>query len=115
LNPAYFDEKVTLFEVHRALLNGCFCNNIESSEHRDEARFEKRHLEYQKKAVDEVQVYQDAQIVEERRRQEGKTPRCGSSVKRSNGMGNGGTRNQLRSEDEKPSLSVSARITSLRI
>jgi len=75
LNPAYFDEKLTLFEVHRALLNGCFCNNVESREHRDEARFEKRHREYQKKALDEVQVYQDVQAVQESRRLEGKAPR----------------------------------------
>lgn len=75
LNPAYFDEKLTLFEVHRALLNGCFCNNVESFELRDEARFEKRHREYQKKALDEVQVYQDVQAVEERRRLGGKAPR----------------------------------------
>jgi hypothetical protein len=75
LNPAYFDEKLTLFEVHRALLNGCFCNNVESCELRDEARFEKSHREYQKKALDEVQVYQDVQAVEERRRLEGKAPR----------------------------------------
>jgi hypothetical protein len=75
LNPAYFDEKLTLFEVHRALLNGCFCNSIESCELRDETRFEKRHREYQRKALDEVQVYQNVQAVEERRRLEGKAPR----------------------------------------
>jgi hypothetical protein len=75
LDPAYFDEKLTLFEVHRALLDGCFCNNVESYELRDEARFEKRRREYQKKALDEVQVYQDVQAVEESRRLEGKAPR----------------------------------------
>src|ERR1700723_184593 len=75
LNPAYFDEKLTLFEVHRALLNSCFCNNVESSEHRDEARFEKKHREHQKKALDEVQVYQDVRAVEERRYLEGKPPK----------------------------------------
>jgi hypothetical protein len=75
LNPAYFDEKLTLFEVHRALLNGSFCNNIESCEHRDEARFEKKHCEYRKDALDEVQVYQDVQAVEDRRRVEGKAPK----------------------------------------
>ena len=75
LNPAYFDEKLTLFEVHRALLNGCFCNNVESCELRDEAHFEKRHREYEREALDEVQVYQDVQAVEERRRLEGKAPR----------------------------------------
>jgi hypothetical protein len=75
LNPAYFDEKLTLFEVHRALLNGCSCNNVESCERRDEARFEKRHREYQKKALDEVQVYRDVQAVEKSRRLEGKAPR----------------------------------------
>jgi hypothetical protein len=75
LDPAYFDEKLTLFEVHRALLNGCFCNNVEGSEHRDEAHFEKRHREYQKKALDEVQVYRDVEAVEECRRLEGKAPK----------------------------------------
>src|SRR5580693_402694 len=75
LDPGYFDEKLNLFEVHRALLNGYFCNTVECCEHRDEARFEKRLREYQKKALDEVQVYQDLQAVEERRRLEGKSPR----------------------------------------
>lgn len=32
LKGAYFDEKLTLFETHRALLNGYFCNNMDSSE-----------------------------------------------------------------------------------
>ena len=75
LNPEYFDEKLTLFEEHRALLNACFCNNVESCEHRDEARFAQRHREYRKEALDEVQVYQDVQAAEERRRLEGKAPR----------------------------------------
>ena len=26
--PDAFDEKLTLFELHRALLNSCFCNNV---------------------------------------------------------------------------------------
>ena len=75
LKPAYFDEKLTLLEMHRALLNGYFCNNIENSEERDEARFEKLHREYEKTALDEVQVYQDVQAMEESRRMEGKAPR----------------------------------------
>ena len=75
LNPAYFDEKLTLFEVHRALLNGCFCNNVEGSERRDEARFATRHREHEKRMLDDVQVYQDVQTVEESRRLEGKAPR----------------------------------------
>jgi hypothetical protein len=75
LNPAYFDEKLTLFEVHRALLNGCFCNNVEGSERRDEARFAKRHREHEKRMLDEVQVYQDVQAIEESRRLEGRAPK----------------------------------------
>ncbi len=75
LSPAYFDEKLTLFEIHRALLNASFCNNVESCEVRDEARFDKRHGEYRKQALDEVQVYQDVQAVEERRRVEGQAPK----------------------------------------
>ena len=27
LKPGYFDEKLTLFEMHRALLNKFFCSN----------------------------------------------------------------------------------------
>ncbi len=75
LNPAYFDEKLTLFELHRALLNSCFCNNVEGSELRDEARFAKRHREHEKRMLDEVKVYQDVQAIEEIRRTEGKAPR----------------------------------------
>ena len=29
LKPGYLDEKLTLFELHRALLNSFFCNNVE--------------------------------------------------------------------------------------
>jgi hypothetical protein len=75
LKPGYFDEKLTLFEMHRALLNGFFCSNIESSEHRDEARFEKLHREYENRGLDEVQVYREVQAMEENRRTEGKAPR----------------------------------------
>lgn len=75
LNPAYFDEKLTLCEVHRALLNSYFCNNVEGIELRDEARFAKRHREHEKRMVDEVQIYQDVQAMEENRRLEGKAPR----------------------------------------
>jgi hypothetical protein len=75
LKPSYFDEKATLFEIHRAALNGYFCNNTESVENRDAARFEKRHREYEKDNLDEVQVYQDLLDVEERRRMEGKPPK----------------------------------------
>jgi hypothetical protein len=75
LRPSYFDEKATLFELHRAALNGYFCNNIESGENRDAARLEKRHREYEKNDLDEVQVYQDLRAVEEGRRIEGKPPK----------------------------------------
>ena len=75
LRPSYFDEKLTLFEMHRALLNGFFCNNIESSEQRDEAHFEKLHREYETRALDEVEVYRGVQAIEEQRRLEGKTPK----------------------------------------
>ena len=75
LNATYFDEKLTLFEAHSALLNGCFCNNVEGSERRDEARFARRHHEHEKRMLDEVQVYQDVQAVEESRRVEGRAPK----------------------------------------
>jgi hypothetical protein len=75
LNPAYFDEKLTLFEAHRALLNSYFCNNVEGIEVRDEARFAKRHREHEKRMLDEVQVYQDVKAMEENRRIEGRPPK----------------------------------------
>ena len=75
LPPGYFDEKLTLLEMHRALLNGCFCNNIEGIEMRDEARFAQRHREHEKRMLDEVQVYQDLQAIEENRRVDGKAPK----------------------------------------
>ena len=67
-NLAHFGGQLTLFEMRRTLPNGYFCN-IESCEHRDEARFEKRHRE----ALDEVPVYQLVQTAEERQRLERKT------------------------------------------
>jgi hypothetical protein len=75
LAPAYLDERLVLFEDHRARLNAYFCNNIQSCEHQDSARFEKTYREYRQDALDEVQVYRDVQVLEERRRMEGKPPR----------------------------------------
>jgi hypothetical protein len=75
LDSACCDEKVTLFEIHRASLNGYFCNNVGRNEDLDVARFEQKHREYEKNTLDEVQVYRDLQAVEERRRIEGKPPK----------------------------------------
>jgi hypothetical protein len=75
LGPAYFDEKVTLFEIHRASLNSYLCNNVGRNEDRDVARFEQRYREYEETALDEIQVYRDLQAVEDRRRIAGKPPR----------------------------------------
>lgn len=75
LDPVCLDEKVTLFEVHRAALNSYFCNNVGRNEDLDAARFERKHREHEKKALDEVQVYQDLRTIEERRRIEGKPPK----------------------------------------
>lgn len=75
LKDTYLDEKLTLFEMHRALLNSYFCNNVEGIEVQDEAHFAKRHREHEKRMLDEVQVYQDLRSVEERRRLEGRPPK----------------------------------------
>lgn len=75
LDPACFDEKVTLFQIHRASINSYFCNNVGRNEDCDVARFEQVHREYEKEALDEIQVYRDLQAVEERRRIEGKPPK----------------------------------------
>jgi hypothetical protein len=74
LRPEVFDEKLTLFEDHRASLNAYFCNNVEGSEHQDAARFEERHRQYELEALDEVKVYEDARAMEENRRKRGEAP-----------------------------------------
>jgi len=75
LDAACFEEKVTLFEIHRASLNSYFCNNVGRNEDLDTARFEQMHREYEKNILDEIQVYRDLQAVEDRRRIEGKPPK----------------------------------------
>jgi hypothetical protein len=75
LDPACFDEKVTLFEIYRGSINSYFCNNVGRNEDRDVARFEQKYREYEEEALDEIQVYRDIQAVEERRRIEGKPPK----------------------------------------
>lgn len=75
LDSSCFDEELVLFEDHRARLNSYFCSALQRSELRDSARFEARHREYEKNTLDEVQVYRDVQVVEDRRRVEGKPPK----------------------------------------
>ena len=75
MDPACFDEKMTLFETHRASLNSYFCHNVGQNEDRDIAQFERKHREYEKENLDEVQVYRDLQAVEECRRTNGKPPK----------------------------------------
>ncbi len=76
LDASCFDEKVTLFEIHRASLNSYFCNNVGRNEELDVVRFEKKHHEFEKHTLDEAQVYRDLRAVEERRRIEGKPPKA---------------------------------------
>jgi hypothetical protein len=75
LNPSYFDEALAVFEDHRARLNSYFCTTIQRAEQQDAVRFETRHREFEKRALDEVQVYRDVRMVEDRRRVEGKPPK----------------------------------------
>jgi hypothetical protein len=75
LNSRYFDEELILFEDHRARLNSYVCSALQRVEEQDSARFEIRYREYEKNTLDEVQVYHDVRVVEDRRRVEGKPPR----------------------------------------
>jgi hypothetical protein len=70
-----FDEKLTLFEVHRDSLNSYLCNNVGRNEDLDLVRFEKKHDEFEKHTLDEVQIYRDLRAVAERRRIEAKPPK----------------------------------------
>jgi hypothetical protein len=75
LDSSCFDEELVLFEDHRARLNSYLCTALQRSELRDSARFEARYQEYEKSTLDELQVYRDVQVVEDRRRAEGKPPK----------------------------------------
>jgi hypothetical protein len=75
LDSSCFDEELVLFEDHRARLNSYFCSTIQRREQRDSAHFEVRRRQYEQNTLDEVQVYRDVRVVEERRRAEGKPPR----------------------------------------
>jgi len=75
LNPSYFDEELVLFEDHRARLNSFFCSALQRSELQDSARFGTRYREYEKNTLDEVQVYRDVRVLEDRRRVEGNPPK----------------------------------------
>jgi hypothetical protein len=75
LDAGYFDQRLVLFEQQRAQLNAYFCNNVEGGEQKDAGRFEVRYREYRKAMLDEIQVYEDVQALEERRRIDGKPPK----------------------------------------
>ena len=75
LDSSCFDEEVVFFEDHRARLNSYVCSALQGSELRDSVRLEARYREHEKKTLDEVQVYQDVRLVEDRRRVEGKPPK----------------------------------------
>lgn len=82
-NAAYYDKKLTVFKVYRALLNDSFRSNIESCERWDEARFEKKQGDPRKEASDEVQVCQDIWMG----RSAENLLKYGSSAEKSKGVG----------------------------
>jgi hypothetical protein len=75
LDSSCFDQELVLFEDHRARLNSYFCSAIQRREQQDSVRFESQSLQYEKDTLDEVQVYRDVRIVEDRRRVEGRPPK----------------------------------------
>jgi hypothetical protein len=75
LSPAFLDQKLIEFEMHRASLNGYFTNHLDSAEEADASELHKRYKQYRRKDLDEVQVYQDVELLEQRRWMEGKGPR----------------------------------------
>ena len=75
LDSSCFDEELVVFEDHRARLNSYFCSVLQQSELEDSARFQARYREYEKNTLDEVQVYHDVRVVEDRRRVEGRSPK----------------------------------------
>jgi hypothetical protein len=75
LSPAFLDQKLIEFEMHRASLNGYFTNHLDSAEEAHSTQLHKNYKQYRRKDLDEVQVYQDVELLEQRRWMEGKGPR----------------------------------------
>jgi hypothetical protein len=75
LSPAFLDQKLVEFEMHRASLNGYFTNHLDSAEEAHACQLHKNYKQYRRKDLDEVQVYQDVELLEQRRWMEGKSPR----------------------------------------
>jgi hypothetical protein len=75
LDSSRFDQELVLFEDYRARLNSYVCSALQGSELQDSARFQTRNREYEKKTLDEVQLYHDVRVVEDRRHVEGKPPK----------------------------------------
>ncbi len=75
LSAVFLDQKLIEFEMHRASLNGYFTNHLDSAEQADSSELHKRYKPYRRKDLDEVQVYQDVELLEQRRWMEGKGPR----------------------------------------
>jgi len=74
LNSSTVDKVRVLFEAGRADVNSHFCNNLGGTETADAADFDKHVRERRKETLDAVKVYEDVQIIEERRRKEGEPP-----------------------------------------
>jgi hypothetical protein len=72
LSPAFLDQKLIEFEMHRASLNGYFTNHLDSAEEARASQLHKSYKQYRRKDLDEVQVYQDVELLEQRRWMEGK-------------------------------------------
>ena len=53
--------------MHRASLNGHFANHLDSAEVADTSELHKRHQQYRRKDLDELQVYQDVELMEQHR------------------------------------------------
>jgi hypothetical protein len=75
LEASCFDEKLTLFKVHRASFNSHLRNNAGRNEDLHLVQFEKKRNEFEKNAVAEVQIYRDLRTIGQRRRMEGKLPK----------------------------------------
>jgi hypothetical protein len=75
LSPAFLDQKLVELEMHRASLNSYFANHLDSAEEADASELHKRYQQYRRKDLDEVQVYRDVELLEQRRWMEGKGPR----------------------------------------
>src|SRR5258708_19164688 len=67
LSPAFLDQKLIEFEMHRASLNGYFTNHLDSAEEAHACQLHKNYKKNRRKNLNEVHVFKYLEILQQLR------------------------------------------------